>query len=64
METVLVCLSPEAAYDLYQFFEAQFKGKHWEAYVIPVTDVAAVSTGVAAVVAHATDWPPEKLHEC
>lgn len=61
---MLVCVAPEAAYDLYQFFETQFKGRHWEPYVISVDQVAhTVEEQVAAVVAHATDWPPEKVHE-
>lgn len=63
METVLVCVSPAADYDLYRFFDAQFKGKDWEPYVVPVTEVEKVNRRqVVAVVAHATDWPAEHIH--
>jgi len=63
-ETVLICVAPEAGADLYQFFERQFKGRGWEAHVIPVTDVGTVEPDeIAAVIAHASDWPDEKLAE-
>ena len=63
METVLVCVAPEAGYDLYELWHQQFHGAGWEAYVLPVTDIGTtVLPPLAAVVAQATDWPDEHLH--
>ncbi len=63
METVLICVAPEASYDLYELWHQQFHGAGWEAHVLPVTEVGAVPLPpVAAVVAQATDWPDEYLH--
>jgi hypothetical protein len=62
METVLVCLSPSASIQDYEFFEAQFKGKGWEPYVVDADAAGeADTTRIAAVVAHATDWPEAEL---
>ena len=62
METVLVCVAPEADYALYELWHQQFHGAGWEAHVLPVTelDPASLPT-VAAVVAQATDWPDDQL---
>jgi hypothetical protein len=63
METVLVCVAPEAGYDLYELWHRQLHGAGWEAYVLPVTEIATTALPrVAAVVAQATDWPDEELH--
>lgn len=65
METVLVCVAPEATYDLYELWHQQFHGAGWEAHVLPVTEVSTASLPpVAAVVAQATDWPDAELHAC
>ena len=64
METVLVCVAPEAGYDLYELWHQQFRGAGWEAYVLPVTELATSTLPpLAAVVAQATDWPESRLHE-
>jgi hypothetical protein len=64
METVLVLVAPEAGFDLYELVQRQFRGRGWEAMVLPVTDVATADLPpIAAVVAHATDWPEKNLHE-
>ncbi len=63
METVLVCVAPEAPYDLYELWHQQLHGAGWEAHVLPVTEVGqAPLPTVAAAVAQATDWPEEHLH--
>ena len=63
METVLVCVAPDAGYDLYELWHQQFHGAGWEAHVLPVTEVGmAPLPPVAAVVAQATDWPDDQLH--
>jgi hypothetical protein len=63
VETVLVCVAPDASYDLYELWHQQLHGAGWEGYVLPVTDVfGAVLPPVAAVVAQATDWPEAHLH--
>jgi hypothetical protein len=62
METVLVCVAPEAGYELYELWHQQFHGAGWEAHVLPVTEVGAeLLPPVAAAVAQATDWPDEQL---
>ena len=64
METVLICVAPEASYDLYELWHQQFHGAGWEAYVLPVTEVTTTELPpLAAVVAQATDWPEDKLKE-
>lgn len=63
METVLVCVAPEAGYDLFELWHQQLRGAGWEAHVLPVDEIgAAPLPAVAAAVAQATDWPDEKLH--
>jgi hypothetical protein len=63
METVLVCVAPEAGYDLYELWHQQLHGAGWEAHVLPVTEVGyAVLPPIAAVIAQATDWPEAHLH--
>ena len=62
METVLVCVAPEAGYVLYELWHQQFHGAGWEAHVLPVTEVGVTPLPpIAAVVAQATDWPDEQL---
>ncbi len=64
MEIVLVCVAPDADYALYELWHRQFRGRDWEAFVLPVSDVGrAELPRVAAVVAQATDWPPDKLRD-
>jgi hypothetical protein len=63
VETVLVCVAPEAGYDLYELWHQQLRGAGWEAYVLSVDEVGLNPLPpVAAVVAQATDWPDDKLH--
>ena len=63
METVLICVAPDAGLDIYQFFEERFKGPGWEPYVIPATEVAGAKVHrAAAVVAHASYWPQAHIH--
>lgn len=63
METVLVCVAPDARFDLYELWHQQLHGAGWEAHVLPVTDVMGAGLPpVAAVVAQATDWPEAQLH--
>src|SRR5687767_1213001 len=62
METVLVCVAPQADYDLYELWHQQFHGAGWEAHVLPVTELgAAPLPPIAAAVAQATDWPDDQL---
>jgi hypothetical protein len=64
LETVLVCVAPEAGYELYELWHQQLHGAGWEAFVLPVTDLAGTALPpVAAAVAQATDWPDADLHE-
>ena len=63
METVLVCVAPDASYDLYELWHQQLHGAGWEAYVLPVTELGTTELpAIAAAVAQATDWPEEQLH--
>ena len=63
METVLVCVAPEAGYDLYELWHQQFKGAGWEAFVLPADEIGTTRLPpVAAVVAQATGWPDDHLH--
>ncbi len=64
MDTVLICVSPEADFALYELWHQQFRGREWEGFVLPVTELSrAELPTVAAAVAHATDWPDEHLAE-
>lgn len=64
METILVCVNPDASSDIYSFFDTHFRGHGWESYVIPVTDVAEAHVlRPAAVIAHASNWPQPLLHK-
>ena len=58
-----MCVAPDADYALYELWQRQLRGRDWEAFVISVTEVGDVEMPrVAAVVAHASDWPPGQVH--
>jgi hypothetical protein len=62
-DTVLICLAPAASAEHYRFFNDQFQGRAWEPLLLPVTDLPAADLPpISAVVAHAVDWPDERLH--
>jgi hypothetical protein len=64
METVLVCVAPEADFELYELLQRQLRGPAWEAYVVPVTDVENVELPpLAGAVALVTDWPDEQVQD-
>jgi hypothetical protein len=62
VETVLVCVAPEADYDLYELWARHLRGAGWEPHVVSIADLDAGSLPrLAAAIAHAVHWPDDQL---